>query len=92
MRAIHLISSELTNIANFLGIIGVIVILVVYFLLQANKLAPHKLPYSILNFVGSSLILFSLFYAWNLPSVIVEAVWSLISVYGIYKALKLRRG
>jgi hypothetical protein len=72
-------------IFNTIGTIGVAVILSSYFLLQTHRIQSTELRYSLLNFVGSSMILISLFHDFNLPSMIVEAVWSLISVLGILR-------
>ncbi|MCE3231850.1 MAG: hypothetical protein K0R98_107 [Rickettsiaceae bacterium] len=75
---------------NAIGTLGVAFILVTYFLLQSGKIKSNQLSYSVLNLIGSSLILASLFKFWNLPSVIVEAFWVLISIYGIYKYRKAK--
>jgi len=76
------------NIFVFLGIVGVSLIVIAYFLLQINKLSSQSLMFSLLNFIGSFLILISLFDEWNLPSFIIEIFWMLISLIGIIKALK----
>ena len=76
------------NIFIFSGIIGVALIIIAYFLLQINKLSSNSLTFSVLNFLGSFLILISLFDEWNLPSFIIEIFWILISLIGIVKALK----
>jgi len=78
----------LINIFVFLGIIGVGLIIIAYFLLQINKLSSNSLTFSLLNFFGSFLILISLFDEWNLPSFIIEIFWMLISLIGIVRALK----
>ena len=41
--------------------------------------------------IGASLILISLFYEWNFPSVVIEIFWVAISLYGMAKALRERR-
>ncbi|MFT3741739.1 MAG: hypothetical protein QM752_03570 [Gammaproteobacteria bacterium] len=73
------------EIANIVGIIGVILLLIAFFFLQLGKLATHGYTYSFLNLAGALMILYSLFYAWNLPAVIIEVAWSLISIFGIAK-------
>jgi hypothetical protein len=75
---------------DIVGTVGVVVIVLTYVLLQTGKLRSDGLVYSALNAVGAGLILISLYYAFNLPSFIVEFFWLLISVFGISKAL-LRR-
>lgn len=74
-------------IADFIGIIGVVLVLVTYFLLSTNRMHPHSLSYPLLNFIGSCLILFSLAYSWNLASVLIEIAWILISALGVIRSL-----
>lgn len=77
-------------IYNTIGNSGVVIILVTYFLLQTERLRPDTLLYSVLNLCGSSMILVSLFYQFNLPSFFIEIFWMAISAYGIVKALRKR--
>ena len=55
---------------NAFGIVGVILILIAYFLLQSEKLSSKDIRYPIVNLVGSILILLSFTVSWNLPSFI----------------------
>jgi hypothetical protein len=72
-------------IYNTIGAIGVVLILSTYFLLQTGRLQSEQLRYSVLNLLGSGMILFSLFFEFNLPSFIVEAAWVTISAVGIFR-------
>jgi hypothetical protein len=76
---------------DILGTLGVGVIVLTYVLLQLGRVRSDQLAYSALNAVGAALILISLYYAFNLPSFIVEFFWLVISLFGIGKYL-LRRG
>lgn len=73
---------------DFVGFSGAAVILLAYFLLQAKKMSPDGLIYSLLNLVGAFLILFSLAYAWNSTAVLMETIWVAISLFGIFKWYK----
>lgn len=75
---------------DILGTIGVAVIVLTYVLLQIGKLKSEQLIYSLLNAVGATLILISLYYSFNLPSFIVEFFWLLISLFGVAKYLSRR--
>src|SRR5690348_845390 len=68
---------------DIIGTIGVGVIVVTYFLLQLGRVKSNELIYSLLNGVGAALILVSLYYDFNLPLVVVEAFWLVISIFGI---------
>ena len=72
---------------DVIGTLGVGVIVVTYFPLQIGKISSQQLIYSLLNGIGAALILISLYYDFNLPSVIVEAFWLVISIFGILKYL-----
>ena len=75
---------------DIIGIIGVSIIIISYFLLQINQLSIDNIKFSILNIIGSVLILYSLSYNWNLSSVIIESFWIIISFIGVYKYLVKR--
>jgi hypothetical protein len=62
-----------------------------YFMLQTGRFRPEELRYSLGNFFGAGMILISLFHDWNLPSVIVEAVWVAISIVGIVRWYRQRK-
>ncbi len=76
---------------DFVGNIGVGLIVLSYFLLQAGKMDSKKLPYSITNLTGAILLLISLYYNFNLASVVIECFWIAISLYGITRYLLERR-
>jgi predicted membrane protein len=70
---------------DFVGSVGVALIIITYILLQLEKIRSESLLYSLLNATGASLIIFSLFYNFNFSAFIVEFFWVLISIYGIIK-------
>lgn len=77
-------------IFNSIGTAGVVLILVAYFMIQSDRIHKHGFAYSFMNLLGAALILISLMHEWNLPSVIMELFWLIISVYGLIKWWKLR--
>ncbi|MGI8470096.1 MAG: CBU_0592 family membrane protein [Pyrinomonadaceae bacterium] len=70
---------------DFLGSVGVGIIIVTYVLLQIGKIRSENLLYSVLNACGASLIIISLLFNFNFSAFIVEFFWVLISIYGIIK-------
>jgi hypothetical protein len=79
------------SLIDILGLVGVAAIICAYFLIQSEKLSATQPIYSILNLVGASLILFSLFFEWNLSAVIIEVFWIIISVYGLKRGFQSRK-
>ena len=67
------------------GIFGVIIILIAYFLLTTARWKSDNLIYQSLNFFGAVCILFSLYFHWNTASVLMEIAWLIISLLGIYR-------
>lgn len=76
------------EIANPVGIFGVALILLAYLLLQMGRMSQNSVGYSLLNLIGALFILYSLFFYWNLASVIIEVAWLLISIYGLLRSIK----
>ena len=73
-----------------IGIIGVAIILVVYYLLQVERMKSDELIYSVINLVGALLIVVSLLYSFNLASFIIEIFWIAISLVGIVRYYQKR--
>ena len=67
------------------GLLGVLLILLAYFLLQAGRMRGHSLVYQLMNAFGALLVLVSLFYAFNLSAFLMEVAWLAVSIYGIFR-------
>ena len=76
---------------NTIGIVGVVIVLAAYLLLQVDRLSQDSIAFSLMNFFGSILILVSLYYSWNLASGIIEISWLIISFFGLIKAIYLKK-
>ncbi|MDO6728247.1 hypothetical protein Q4544_15005 [Cognatishimia sp. 1_MG-2023] len=70
---------------DILGSLGAAIIVATYMLLQMDRVRSDQIWYSILNFIGASLILFSLYFKFNLSAFLIEIFWVFISLYGIWK-------
>ena len=79
------------NWYDILGTLGVAIIIVTYVLLQIERVRSDQLSYSLLNAIGASLILLSLYFNFNFPAFFVEFFWLLISLFGIGKYLVRRK-
>ncbi len=77
-------------IFDAIGMIGVFMILAVYGAVQIDKMDVKTVSYSVINAVGAILILISLLVTFNLASFVIEIAWLLISIFGVFKALKRR--
>jgi hypothetical protein len=73
------------TIINTIGIIGVIFCILAFFLTQAQKISANDLTFILLNLFGAIMIMFSLFFFFNLASFVIEVAWVLISLYGLWR-------
>jgi hypothetical protein len=78
-------------LADIVGTIGVLIIIITYLLLQLEKINSTDLLYSILNIIGSLLIVYSLLFNWNFSSFLIEFFWILISLYGVFKYFRNKK-
>ena len=75
------------SLPDGLGLFGVLLTLIAYLLLNIRKINSRSIEYAGLNIVGSTLIIYSLYFDFNLSAFAMEICWLLISVYGLYKSL-----
>jgi uncharacterized membrane protein YfcA len=77
---------------DWAGYIGVLLVLLAYFLLQARKLHGNKLAYQLMNILGAFGVLLSLTFGnFNWSAFLLEVAWIAIGVYGIAREVQLRR-
>lgn len=81
-------SDFLFHVSDVVGLLGVFIILVAYLYLSIGRWNSDSFRYQVINFLGAWLILFSLYFHWNLSSVVIEIAWVLISLIGIYRCVQ----
>ena len=76
--------------ANYVGFVGMALIIAAYAYLTASKAANPLLLHGT-NLAGAALLTVSLLVHTNLPSLVLEGFWAAIALYGIGKALRQRK-
>lgn len=72
---------------DWVGLAGTVLIVLLYFLLQAGRLHGNRLPYQLMNLLGAGGVLASLWGSFNISVFLLEATWVAISLYGIARTL-----
>lgn len=73
-------------LSDLIGFAGAGLMIVAYFANQQRWLSSEDWRFPAANLAGAVLILFSLLFTWNFPSVVIEVFWALISVWGLVRA------
>ena len=79
------------SIYDLAGFLGAAIIVVAYFAMQHRWLSALDWRFPAANLLGSLMILVSLWFEWNFPSVVIEIFWALISLVGLVRSLAERR-
>ncbi len=69
---------------DFVGNLGIIMVLGTYLAIQMGKMNAQQLSYSLWNGLGAILIMISLFFTFNLSSFLIELAWLGISLFGVF--------
>lgn len=76
------------NTLDWLGFIGVFLLLLAYLLQVVGKLKSKSLAFILLNLIGALLACFASILMEYLPFVILEGAWSLVSFISLLKYKK----
>jgi len=68
---------------DWIGMVGTLLVLAAYFLLQAGHLRGNGMLYQMLNLFGAAGVLASLYGTFNLSVFLLMAVWIVITIYGL---------
>jgi hypothetical protein len=72
------------------GFVGVVMVLVAYLANQQRWLSSEDWRFPSANFLGSCLLIVSLYQDWNLPSFVINLAWAAISLQGLAKCWRAR--
>lgn len=75
---------------DLIGTLGVAIILLAYFLNTAKLLPRDGKLYYVLNIIGASLAAYASFLIDYMPFVILEGTWTLVSLYGLMRAMRIK--
>lgn len=78
------------NYNDIMGSIGVGLILIAYFLNTEKLLPADGKLYYVLNIIGAALACYASFLINYWPFVILEGTWTLVSIYGLMRAMKIK--
>ena len=79
------------TVYDAIGLAGISLSTFSYARVQWQRDYAKRLSYSLLNVIGSSLLAISLLENWNIASFVSNAIWGIISLYGVYRCLKYMR-
>ena len=77
------------NYIDWLGFVGVFQILLAYFLNVTKKVSTNSLVFILLNLVGASFACLASILLNYLPFVVLEGIWTLVSLYSLLNYYKI---
>lgn len=76
------------TLTDLIGSIGTLIVTAAYFATQMRYLNSEDILFPVANLIGSLFMAYSLVYAFNLASALMELFWILISLAGIVNYLR----
>lgn len=74
-------------IVQLLSLLGALLCLVAYVGHQWNWLDTRKIPYNLLNIVGSGILAYIAMWPFQAGFLVMEVVWATVSIAAFYKSL-----
>ncbi len=80
---------EIALVRQFVSFLGALLILVAYAGHQMGWMNPRSASYNVLNAVGSGILGYIAFHPFQIGFVVLETVWTLISVYALLRPRRI---
>ena len=74
---------------DWIGFIGVFMILLAYFLNITGKISINQLSFILLNLVGAGMACLASILLNYWPFIVLEGIWTLVSLYTLLKHYKV---
>ena len=79
------------NIIDWVGFIGVFMILLSYVLNVSGKLARNDLMFILLNLVGAGMACLASILLKYLPFIVLEGAWTFVSLFTLVKYIRTKQ-
>ena len=76
------------SFSDIIGSVGVSVLLLAFVLNLLNKISRENIIYILMNCIGAALACFASYLIHYIPFIILEAVWTLVSLVALLKLYK----
>lgn len=73
------------SIYEIVGVVGFILYLVAYFLLQVGIIDGHSLTYIVMNLIAACFVLGSLLVSFSWATLIIQLAWAFVSLFGLVR-------
>ena len=78
------------SLSDWIGAIGVAILLLAFLLNLLKKIASNSLPYILMNIIGAGMACLASWMIHYIPFVILEAVWTVVSTIALISFFKKR--
>jgi hypothetical protein len=78
---------DITEFAEIIGVLGAVLYVLSYALLQYKRDFAKSITYTLMNIMACLMVLYSTTYYWNLSAAIIQVSWLVISLYGLKRNL-----
>lgn len=75
---------------DLVGTIGVAIVLLAYFLNTMGMIPRNGMLFYVMNIIGAALACYASLLIDYWPFVILEGTWTLVSIYGMMRAMKIK--
>jgi hypothetical protein len=79
------------NTTDWIGTIGVTILLVAYFLNLVNRITQQSAVYMLLNFSGAAIACYASIRLHYWPFIILEGAWTLVSLIALVEHIAKRK-
>ena len=75
---------------DLIGTLGVGLILLAYFLNTIRMIQVNGKLFYVMNIIGAALACYASFLIDYMPFIILEGTWTLVSIYGLMRTMKIK--
>ncbi len=78
------------NYNDIIGTIGVGLILIAYYMNTVNMIKKNGQLFYVMNILGAGIACYASFLINYWPFVVLEGMWTLVSIYGLMRVMKIK--